>query len=118
MQGFCIEEKHEHNEHNETKSSLPSKEFFIKDLFKQKDRLSEEYLEDIVERLGIGKISEASSSDGDSHGGHDHSRRRRSAGSVLLQQQGSQTSHAVHRRALDAHDTNGTESGSVSDIGK
>ncbi|XP_078381145.1 metal cation symporter ZIP14-like [Oculina patagonica] len=110
VQGFCIEESHGHNE---TDSSLPSKDFFIKDLFKDKKHLSEEDLEEIVEILGIGKVSEdlSKEDDNDDHG-HDH-RRRRSVGSVLLPQRVSGAPHGVHRRAADDHDdhdheTNGT----------
>ena len=107
--------------HNETKTSLPSREFFIDYLFKGKEHLSEEDLEEIVESLGIGKVSESptsSSSEGDhdhGHSGHDR-RRRRSAGS-FAPQKGSAASHIVHRRALDARgtQTNGA-SGSVSCI--
>lgn len=100
VQGFCIEEGHEH-EHNETKSSLPSKESFVKDLFKEKEHLSEEDLERIVESLGIGKVSESptsSSSGGHKHDHHDH-RRRRSAGSFEPRpQQSLRASHKLRRR--------------------
>ncbi|XP_078376478.1 metal cation symporter ZIP14-like isoform X1 [Oculina patagonica] len=99
VQGFCIEEAHGDNETDE--SHLPSKEFFINDLFKKKEHLSEDDLKEIAEVLGIGKAADESS--------HNH-RRRRSAGSVLLPQQGLGAPHAVHRRATDDHDhaqTNG-----------
>lgn len=103
VQGYCIEEGHKHNE---TESSLPSREFFIEDLFKEKQHLSEEVLEDILKILGISK--------GDSHG-HDH-RRRRSAGSNMPQQRGSGAPHSVHRRAADDHGHGA--SGSVSYTGE
>ena len=64
--------------------------------------------------LNIGK-EEDSDSHSD-HSGHDH-RRRRSAASVLLPQQGSGAPHGVHRRAVDDHDhpkTNGDSNDSVS----
>ena len=116
MQGFCIEEGHGHNE---TESSLPSREFFIKDIFKNKTHLSEKDLEEIMEVLGIGNAAE--SHEGDSHDDHDdhddhHHRRRRSTGSNLLQQHRSSEPHRV-RRAADDHghgETNGATSGSVS----
>ena len=103
MQGFCIEEGHGHNE---TESSLPSREFFIKELFKEKTYLSEEDLEEILKAIGLDKAEES----------HDHHRHRRSVGSNLLRQRGSGAPHSVHRRAADNHDhghTNGA-SGSVS----
>lgn len=110
MQGYCIEEGHKHNE---TESSLPSREFFINDLFDEKQHLSEEVLEDIVKILGISKVAD----EGDSHG-HDH-RRRRSAGSNMLQQRGSRAPHSVHRRAADDHHDHGHgASGSVSYTGE
>lgn len=115
MQGFCIEEGHGHNE---TESSLPSREFFLKDLFKDKEYLSEEDLEGILEVLGIGNAAE--SHEGDSHDDHGHDdhghRRRRSAGSNLLPQRRSSKPHKVHRRAADEHghgETNGAN-GTVS----
>ena len=110
MQGFCIEEGHGPNE---TESSLPSREFFIKDLFKDKKYLSEADLEDLLKLLGIGNAAE--SHEGDSHDDHGH-RRRRSAGSNLLRQRGSGSAHSIHRRAADDHghgETN-SASGSVS----
>lgn len=121
VQGVCIEEGHGHSR-NETKSSLPSEDFFIKDLFKEKEHLSEEDLEEIVESLGIGKVSESPtspSSGDDSHDDHedDHGhRRRRSAGSFVLPLQGSTASRNVHRRALDEHDhhTNGHQTNDTS----
>lgn len=102
VQGFCIEEGHGHNE---TQSSLPKREFFIKDLFKDKTHLTEGDLEDILKILGIGT--------GESDD-HDH-RRRRSVGSNLLPQRRSSEPHRVHRRAADDHgETNGATSGRVS----
>jgi len=110
VQGFCIEEGHGPNE---TESSLPSREFFIKDLFKDKTYLSEADLEDLLKLLSIGNAAE--SHEGDSHDDHGH-RRRRSAGSNLLRQRGSGSPHSIHRRAADDHghgETN-SASGSVS----
>ena len=119
MQGFCIEEGHGPNE---TESSLPSREFFIKDLFKNKKYLSEADLEEILNLLGI--VNAAESHEGDSHDDHSHDdhthRRRRSAGSNVLRRRGSGVPHSVHRRAADDHghgETSGT-SGSVSLDGK
>ena len=106
MQGFCIEEGHGHNE---TQSSLPKREFFIKDLFKDKTHLTEGDLEDILKILGIGT--------GESHNDHDH-RRRRSVGSNLLPQRRSSEPHRVHRRTADDHDhghSRGEPNGATSD---
>ena len=106
VQGFCIEEDHDHNK---TTSSLPSKESFIKDLFRDKEHLSEEELERIVKSLGIGKVSEpptSSSSGGDNHD-HDDHRRRRSAGSFEPRpQQDLRASHELRRREVheNGHD--------------
>ncbi|KAL9964557.1 hypothetical protein ACROYT_G028213 [Oculina patagonica] len=113
VQGFCIKES---RGHNETDSSLPSKDFFIKDLYKDKEHLSEGDLEEIMEILGIGKVYEDSSKEDDSgdHGhGHDH-RRKRSAGSVLLPQRASGAPHGVHRRAADDHDDHDHETNATS----
>ena len=100
VQGFCIEEGHEH-EHNEKKSSLPSKESFVKDLFKEKEHLSEEDLERIVESLGIGKVTESptsSSSGGHKHDQHDHRRRRSDRSSEPRPQQILRACHKLRRR--------------------
>ncbi|XP_027048293.1 zinc transporter ZIP14-like isoform X2 [Pocillopora damicornis] len=95
VQGYCIEEAHGHNE----TSSLPSREFFMNELFENKTRLLEEDLEAIMKVLKIGKVE--SSGGEDSHG-HNH-RRRRSAGSLLSSSLESKTSHSVHRREVDDH---------------
>ena len=108
VKGYCIEEGHGHNE---TKSNLPSKEFFINELFNGKKYLSEEDLESIAESLGIGKKSSESTalSSSDSHDGHNH-RCRRSAASVVSSQE---ESHNLHRRAVDSHTHSSGGSGSV-----
>ena len=103
VKGYCIKEGHGHNE---TKSNLPSKEFFIKELFNGKKYLSEEDLESIAESLGIGKKSTEStaSSSSESDHGHDHRRRRSAEVSAVLPQKNLAESHSVHRRAVGAHD--------------
>ncbi|XP_022804173.1 zinc transporter ZIP12-like isoform X2 [Stylophora pistillata] len=99
VQGYCIEEAHGHNE----TSSLPSREFFIKELFENKTHLSEGDLEAIMKVLKIGKAESSSGEDAHDHDdGHKH-RRRRSAGSLLSTSLGSKTPHSVHRRAVDEH---------------
>ncbi|CAH3179512.1 unnamed protein product [Porites evermanni] len=110
VKGYCIKEGHGHNE---TKSNLPLKEFFIKELFNGKEHLSEEDLESIAESLGIGKISSEStaSSSSDSHDGHNH-RHRRSAASAVSSQEESAASHNLHRRAVDSHTHSSGGSGS------
>ena len=97
-----------------TKSNLPSKEFFINELFNGKKYLSEEGLESIAESLGIGKKSSEStaSSSSDSHDGHNH-RDRRSAPSAVSSQEESAASHNLHRRAVDSHTHSSGGSGSV-----
>ena len=111
VKGYCIKEGHGHNE---TKPNLPSKEFFITELFNHKNYLSEEDLESIAESLGIGKKSSDStaSSSSESHAGHNH-RRRRSAASVVSSQEESAASHTLHRRAVDSHAHTDGGSGSV-----
>ena len=114
VKGYCIKEGHGHNE---TKSNLPSKEFFIKELFNGKKYLSEEDLESIAESLGIGKKSSEStaSSSSDSHDhGHDHRRRRSAEVSAVLPQKNLAESHSVHRRAVDPHDHADGGNGTVS----
>ncbi|XP_022804198.1 zinc transporter ZIP14-like isoform X2 [Stylophora pistillata] len=99
VQGYCIEEAHGHNE----TSSLPSRQFFIKELFENKTHLSEGDLEAIMKVLKIGKAESSSGEDAHDHDdGHKH-RRRRSAGSLLSTSLGSKTPHSVHRRAVDEH---------------
>ena len=113
VKGYCIKEGHGHNE---TKSNLPSKEFFIKELFNGKTHLSEEVLESIAKSLGIGKKSSEStaSSSTDSHDGHDHRRRRSAEVSAILLQKNLAESHSVHRRAVDPHDHADGGNGTVS----
>ena len=108
VQGYCIEEAHGHNE----TSSLPSREFFMNELFENKTRLLEEDLEAIMKVLKIGKV-ESSGGEEDSHG-HNH-RRRRSAGSLLSSSLESKTSHSVHRREVDDH-AHAHETGTVRNI--
>ena len=93
VKGYCIKEVHGHNE---TKPNLPSKEFFIEELFNHKKYLSEEDLESIAESLGIGKKSSEStaSSSSESHDGHNH-RHRRSAASAVSSQEESAASHTL-----------------------
>ena len=102
VKGYCIKEGHGHDK---TKRDLPSKEFFIEELFDRKKYLSEEDLESIAESLGIGKKSSEStaSSSSDSHD-HDHRRRRSAEVSAVLPQKNLAKSHSVHRRAVDPHD--------------
>ena len=114
VKGYCIKEGHGHNE---TKPNLPSKEFFIKELFNGKKYLSEKDLESIAESLGIGKKSSEStaSSSSDSHDhGHDHRRRRSAEVSAVLPQKNLAESHSVHRRAVDPHDHAHGGNGTVS----
>ena len=114
VKGYCIKEGHGHNE---TKSNLPSKEFFINELFNGRKYLSEEDLESIAESLGIGKKSSEStaSSSSDSHDhGHDHRRRRSADVSAVLPQKNLAESHSVHRRAVDPHDHADGGNGTVS----
>ncbi|XP_073236160.1 metal cation symporter ZIP14-like [Porites lutea] len=109
VKGYCIKEGHGHDE---TKPDLPSKEFFMEELFDHKKYLSEEDLESIAESLGIGKKSSQStaSSSSESHDGHNH-RRRRSAASAVSSQEESAASHTLHRRTVDSHaHTNGGSS--------
>ena len=87
VQGYCIEEAHGHNE----TSSLPSREFFMNELFENKTCLLEEDLEAIMKVLKIGKVE--SSGGEDSHG-HNH-RRRRSAGSLLSESSLNKSSRSV-----------------------
>ena len=111
VKGYCIKEGHGHNE---TKPNLPSKEFFIEELFNHKKYLSEEDLESIAESLGIGKKSSEStaSSSSESHDGHNH-RHRRSAASAVSSQEESAASHTLHRRAVDSYAHANGGSGSV-----
>ena len=111
VKGYCIKEGHGHNE---TKPNLPSKEFFIEELFNHKKYLSEEDLESIAESLGIGKKSSESTalSSSESHDGHNH-RRRRSAASAVSSQEESAASHNLHRRAVDSHTHSSGGSGRV-----
>ncbi|CAH3145413.1 unnamed protein product [Porites lobata] len=110
VKGYCIKEGHGHNK---TKSNLPSKEFFINELFNGKKYLSEEGLESIAESLGIGKKSSEStaSSSSESHDCHNH-RPRRSAASAVSSQEESAASHNLHRRAVDSHTHSSGGSGS------
>ena len=115
VQGFCIEEGHAHNG---SESKLPSKEFFLKEIFGNKTHLSEEDLEKITKVLKIGEKSTASSSHDDhsdhsDHSDHGHKRRRRRSTDFLSQQKLLE-SHTIHRRAADSHghesETHGHES--------
>ena len=103
VQGFCIEEGHAHNE---TETKLPSKEFFLKEIFGNKTHLLEEDLKNITKVLGIGEKSTASSSS-DKHSDHAHKHRRRRSTDFLSQLK-LLKSHSIHRRAVDSH---GHESG-------
>ncbi|KAK2570369.1 Zinc transporter ZIP10 [Acropora cervicornis] len=71
VQGFCIEEGHAHNG---TESKLPSKEFFLKEIFGNKTHLLEDDLEKITKALKIGEPLTTSSSS-DEHSDHDHGHR-------------------------------------------
>ncbi|XP_068715373.1 metal cation symporter ZIP14-like [Montipora foliosa] len=104
VQGFCIKEGHGHNE-NESK--LPSRDFFISDIFNGKTHLSEGDLEEITKSLGIGEAS----SEGDEHTDHDgHNHRRRRAADLLSQKESVAVSHVRRRRAVDDHATHGHHS--------
>ncbi|XP_074622315.1 metal cation symporter ZIP14-like isoform X1 [Acropora palmata] len=103
VQGFCIEEGHAHNG---TESKLPSKEFFLEEIFGNKTHLLEENLEKITKVLGIGEKSAAASS-GDKHSDHAHKHRRRRSTDFLSELK-LLKSHSIHRRAVDSH---GHESG-------
>ncbi|XP_068715370.1 zinc transporter ZIP12-like [Montipora foliosa] len=98
VQGFCIEEGHGHDE---TESKLPSRDFFISDIFNGTTHLSEGDLEEIMKSLGIGEASSA----GDEHTDHDgHNHRRRRAADLLSQKESVAASRVRHRRAVDDHD--------------
>ncbi|XP_067022789.1 metal cation symporter ZIP14-like [Acropora muricata] len=100
VQGFCIEEGHAHNG---TESKLPSKEFFLKEIFGNKTRLLEDDLEKITKALKIGEpLTAASSSDEHSDHDHDHDHRRRRSTDFLSQQK-LLKSHTIRRRAADSH---------------
>ncbi|XP_068715372.1 metal cation symporter ZIP14-like isoform X2 [Montipora foliosa] len=98
VQGFCIEEGHGHDG---TESKLPSRDFFIGDIFNGKTHLSEGDLEEITKSLGIGEAS----SEGDDHTDHNgHNHRRRRAADLLSQKESVAESRVRHRRAVDDHD--------------
>ena len=94
VQGYCIEEGHEHNK--TSTSTLPSKEFFIDYLFEGQNYMSEDDLEEIVTSLGIGKKSVSSKTESESDG-HNHRRKR----SVNNQQGLRRHQEVIRRRAVD-----------------
>lgn len=103
VQGYCIGNK------SETLKELPSKAFFIDDIFKRKSHLSREDFHEIIKSLGIGETLSVSTADGHHH------RRRRSTMADLLPKKELVSSHAVYRREIDpqgnqvdAHQTSGT----------
>ena len=98
VQGFCIEEGHAHNG---TESKLPSKEFFLKEIFGNKTHLLEDDLEKITKALKIGEPLTTSSSS-DEHSDHDHDHRRRRSTDFLSQQK-LLKSRTIRRRAADSH---------------
>ncbi|XP_068711714.1 metal cation symporter ZIP14-like [Montipora foliosa] len=97
VQGYCIEQG---KGHNESEIKLPSKVFFINDIFKGKSHLSEKDLEEIMTSLSIGKVSSNDAHDHMENDGHNH-RRRRSAPTNLFPQKESGAIHGVQRRAID-----------------
>ena len=106
VQGYCIGQ-------NETLKKLPSKAFFINDIFMHKRHLSREDFHEIIKSLGIGETSSESTAHDHGH----HHRRRRSTTAALLPRKELVSSHAVYRREIDpqgnqvdAHQTSGTVS--------
>lgn len=104
VQGYCIGQ-------NETLKKLPSKAFFINDIFMHKSHLSREDFHEIIKSLGIGETSSESTAHDHGH----HHRRRRSTTAALLPRKELVSSHAVYRREIDphgnqvdAHQTSGT----------
>lgn len=102
VQGYCIGK-------SDAIKKLPSKSFFINDIFMHKSHLSREDFHEIIKSLGIGQTSSESTADGHHH------RRRRSTMAGLLPKKELVSSHAVYRREIhphgnqvDAHQTSGT----------
>ncbi|XP_068708230.1 metal cation symporter ZIP14-like [Montipora foliosa] len=108
VQGYCIGQGQGYNGSN---IKLPSKAFFIVDIFKGKSHLSVKDLEEIMTSLSIGQVTSTYCTE---HNSHNH-RRRRSATTKLFPLLESDSFHGVQRRAigpqqnkLDGHHTNGT----------
>lgn len=90
VQGYCIGK-------SDTLKKLPSKAFFINDIFMHKSHLSREDFHEIIRSLGIGQPSSESTAHGHHH------RRRRSTMEGLLPKKELVSSHAVYRRDIDHH---------------
>ncbi|XP_067036778.1 metal cation symporter ZIP14-like [Acropora muricata] len=90
VQGYCIGK-------SDTLKKLPSKAFFIDDIFMHKSHLSREDFHEIIRSLGIGQTSPESTTHGHHH------RRRRSTMAGLLPKKELVSSHAVYRREIDHH---------------
>ena len=80
---------------------MPSKEFFLKEIFGNKTNLLEEDLKNITKVLGIGEKSTALSFS-DEHSDHAHKHRRRRSTDFLSRLK-LLKSHTIHRRTVDSH---------------
>lgn len=90
VQGYCIGK-------SDTLKKLPSKAFFINDIFMHKSHLSRDDFHEIIRSLGIDQTSSESTAHGHHH------RRRRSTMAGLLPKKELVSSHAVYRREIDHH---------------